>query len=82
VLTPCAFLGENGFNWADNMRSRAERTSIGGAGMSTSPQSTASHHRAKSVAIMEQQPVREAPKAAPRLDHTQERILKGDFYMD
>ncbi|KAF1355089.1 hypothetical protein BDV97DRAFT_289826 [Delphinella strobiligena] len=71
--------GESGFNWADNMRTRAERTSIGGAGMGASPNTN--HVRAKSIATMEQQPVRTAPKPAP-LDHTQERILKGDFYMD
>ncbi|KAL1304643.1 hypothetical protein AAFC00_003606 [Neodothiora populina] len=72
---------ESGFNWADNMRTRAERTSFGGATqMGTSPV-MGSHHRAKSVAVMDQ-PVRESPRAAPPLDYTQERILKGDFYMD
>ena len=37
--------------------------------------------RAKSVATMEP-PVREMPKEQKRPDHFQERILKGDFYMD
>lgn len=41
----------------------------------------AMHSRAKSVATMEQ-PIREMPKEPQRPDHFQERILKGDFYMD
>jgi hypothetical protein len=39
------------------------------------------HGRAKSVAIMEP-PVREMPKQPKVPDAMQERILKGDFYMD
>jgi hypothetical protein len=39
------------------------------------------HQRAKSVAIMEP-PVREMPKQPKVPDAMQERILKGDFYMD
>jgi len=39
------------------------------------------HQRAKSVAIMEP-PVREMPKQPRVPDAMQERILKGDFYMD
>lgn len=68
------------FNWADNMRTRAERTSSisGGGGFNTSP---GGHHRAKSVAVMEQ-PVKTAPRPVNVPDHFQERILKGDFYMD
>ena len=39
--------------------------------------------RAQSVAVMEP-PIREIPKPQEqgRPDHFQERILKGDFYMD
>ncbi|GAB7356463.1 hypothetical protein MBLNU459_g7227t1 [Dothideomycetes sp. NU459] len=78
-LTPCASAGEPSFNWADNMRTRAERTSTGGgSSFNTSP---GAHHRAKSVAVMEQ-PVRAAPRPANVPDQFQERILKGDFYMD
>ena len=76
-----SFIGE-GFNWSDNFRTRAERTSIaGGSGLSSSPRSV--HGRAQSVAIMEP-PVREMPKPKEQVrpDHFQERILKGDFYMD
>jgi hypothetical protein len=39
------------------------------------------HQRAKSVAIMEP-PVREMPQQPKVPDAMQERILKGDFYMD
>ncbi|KAF2452484.1 hypothetical protein BDY21DRAFT_375494 [Lineolata rhizophorae] len=92
--TPTAH-GRGGFDFSENLRTRAERQSMssashprvsppagaspsggGGGGMSNH------HARAKSVAIMEPPPVtREAPKVkAP--DAFQERILKGDFYMD
>ncbi|KAK6406856.1 hypothetical protein LTR95_018618 [Oleoguttula sp. CCFEE 5521] len=74
-----------GFNWSDNLRSRAERTSIAApSGISAGNGSlgSAHHARAKSVATMEP-PIREIPKpAASKPDHFQERILKGDFYMD
>ena len=39
------------------------------------------HQRAASVAVAEP-PVKEMPKAPKAPDHFQERILKGDFYMD
>lgn len=69
-----------GYNFAENMRSRAERTSMSGAHPIHIPQNQ-QHQRAKSVAIMEP-PVREMPKSAKVPDAMQERILKGDFYMD
>ncbi|KAK3059547.1 hypothetical protein LTS18_010578 [Coniosporium uncinatum] len=69
--------GSEGFNFAENMRTRAERTSISSASI-PSPQT---HQRAKSVAILEP-PVREMPKVGKPPDAFQERILKGDFYMD
>ncbi|OCL11358.1 hypothetical protein AOQ84DRAFT_192067 [Glonium stellatum] len=68
-----------GYNFAENLRSRAERSSISGANPLPSP--TIQHHRAKSVTVMEP-PAREMPKAAKVPDAFQERILKGDFYMD
>jgi len=68
-----------GYNFAENLRSRAERGSVSGPPPMLSP-SGPTHHRAKSVTILEP-PVREMPK--PRVpDAMQERILKGDFYMD
>lgn len=68
-----------GYNFAENLRSRAERGSISGPSSSLGAMGP-SHHRAKSVTIMEP-PAREMPK--PKVpDAMQERILKGDFYMD
>ena len=73
------FHAGEGFNFAENLRSRAERSSISGVNPISSP--TAQHHRAKSVTVMEP-PAREMPKVAKVPDAFQERILKGDFYMD
>ncbi|KAF1953964.1 hypothetical protein CC80DRAFT_134095 [Byssothecium circinans] len=67
-----------GYNFAENMRTRAERTSASGPRPILSPPA---HQRAKSVAIMEP-PVKEMPKQPKVPDAMQERILKGDFYMD
>ncbi|QIW99924.1 hypothetical protein AMS68_005442 [Peltaster fructicola] len=67
-----------GFNWSDNLRTRAERTSNAGQSNTAPP---VTHQRAKSVAVMEP-PIRESPREQKRPDHFQERILKGDFYMD
>ncbi|KAI9757103.1 MAG: telomerase inhibitor [Chaenotheca gracillima] len=83
--------GNEGFNWSENLRSRAERTSSisngGGAPAAPAPQAFSgnnasaqlNHQRAKSVAIP---PAQEARKEQKAPDHFQERILKGDFYMD
>ncbi|KAF4309673.1 hypothetical protein GTA08_BOTSDO02963 [Botryosphaeria dothidea] len=70
--------GRDGFNFAENMRTRAERSSISAA--SPGRVSPPMHHRAKSIATAE--PIREVPKVAKAPDAFQERILKGDFYMD
>ena len=86
-LTIASATGE-GFNWSENLRSRAERTASiagpsGGGGVGL-PLGSQNHSRAKSVATMEA-PVREMPtqpRASKKPDHFQERILKGDFYMD
>jgi hypothetical protein len=67
-----------GYNFADNLRTRAERGSMSGPPPSMGPNG---HQRAKSVAIMEP-PAREMPKQPKVPDAMQERILKGDFYMD
>ncbi|KIW03342.1 uncharacterized protein PV09_05552 [Verruconis gallopava] len=68
----------SGFDIAENMRSRAERSSFSAAsGMN----GQAMHQRPKSVSMAE--PPRDIPTAQPkRPDAFQERILKGDFYMD
>ena len=68
-----------GYSFAENVRTRAERVSMSG-NRPVMPQPPM-HQRAKSVAIMEP-PVREMPKQPKMPDAMQERILKGDFYMD
>jgi len=70
-----------GYNFAENLRNRAERTSMSGTNPIHSQPQPPPHQRAKSVAIMEP-PVREMPKQPKVPDAMQERILKGDFYMD
>lgn len=67
------------------MRSRAERASISAASGSGAMMGMAGHSRSKSQAMAEPQTVKPAPpvKTPPKApDHFQERILKGDFYMD
>ncbi|KAF2854893.1 hypothetical protein T440DRAFT_245651 [Plenodomus tracheiphilus IPT5] len=78
-LTPSS-TGE-GYNFADNLRTRAERGSISGPPPGLLSPNGVSHQRAKSVTIMEP-PAREMPKQPKVPDAMQERILKGDFYMD
>lgn len=84
---PRAVSHSEGFTWSESLRSRAERTSsITAANSSRTPH----HHRTQSAAAADiPPPVREMPKAAApppaaaRVpDPFQERILKGDFYMD
>ncbi|KAI9745787.1 MAG: hypothetical protein M1835_002544 [Candelina submexicana] len=70
-----------GFNWSEALRSRAERTSISFPPNTNPPPSQSYHQRAETVTTMEQ-PAKEMPKASKAPDHFQERILKGDFYMD
>ena len=67
-----------GYDFAENLRSRAERSSVSSTGGIPQP---ATHQRAKSVTVMEP-PQREMPKQPKMPDAFQERILKGDFYMD
>ncbi|KAI9717301.1 MAG: hypothetical protein M1812_004828 [Candelaria pacifica] len=70
-----------GFNWSEALRSRAERTSISFPPNTNAPPAQSQHQRAQTVTTMEQ-PAKEMPKASKAPDHFQERILKGDFYMD
>ena len=91
-LTCLLFRTGEGYNFAESLRTRAERTSMSGAHPLHSPtlqqhhqqqplgQQQQDHQRAKSVTVMEP-PAREIPKAKVP-DAFQERILKGDFYMD
>ncbi|KAI6382752.1 hypothetical protein MCOR25_000561 [Pyricularia grisea] len=86
---------DQGFNWSEQFRSRAESTVAGsrpqfsfGSSVGTSPPRPggvgAQHDRAKSISEMPAPPA-QTPQARPeprKPDAFQERILKGDFYMD
>ncbi|KAI9718341.1 MAG: hypothetical protein M1828_006743 [Chrysothrix sp. TS-e1954] len=82
---------KDGFNWSDNLRSRAERTSISTASLSSGGAFVpppGAHARSKSLANPDAPSATPETPAAPKTasttapDHFQERILKGDFYMD
>jgi hypothetical protein len=71
--------GPSGFDFAENMRLRAERSSVSAA---SGPQpSPPIHQRAKTMSTTEP-PAREMPKQPKVPDPIQERMLRGDFYMD
>lgn len=92
---------DQGFNWSEQLRSRAESTVASGqrpsfslaSGMNGSPPRTGAiapgtHDRARSISEMPAPPA-QTPKSRspprdsrPKPDPFQERILKGDFYMD
>ncbi|OAA73171.1 hypothetical protein ISF_00072 [Cordyceps fumosorosea ARSEF 2679] len=81
---------QQGFNWSEQLRSRAE-SSVAGARPSFSFASSSPprmpHDRARSVSEMTSPPTQAPPPVQPRPqkpkpDAFQERILKGDFYMD
>jgi hypothetical protein len=74
--------GNEGFDFAENMRQRAERGSLSGASSNFSQlNQSPPHNRSKSMVSVEAAP-RELPKQQKGPDAFQERILKGDFYMD
>lgn len=85
---------QQGFNWSEQLRSRAESSVTGarpsfsfGSGSGSPPRAGPHHDRAKSVSgDMIQPPVQAAAvrprQERPKPDAFQERILKGDFYMD
>ncbi|KAL9006974.1 MAG: hypothetical protein Q9188_000262 [Gyalolechia gomerana] len=72
------------FNWSEQLRTRAERSSSINSPPTSAPAVSA---RERQVATASAPPV-EVPAAKPPSepervpDHFQERILKGDFYMD
>ncbi|KAM0667606.1 hypothetical protein ACQRIU_003471 [Beauveria bassiana] len=81
---------QQGFNWSEQLRSRAE-SSVASARPSFSFASGSptrmAHDRARSVSEMASPPSQVPPSVQPRQDKPkpdafQERILKGDFYMD
>ncbi|CAF9938036.1 hypothetical protein IMSHALPRED_000638 [Imshaugia aleurites] len=71
-----------GFNWPEQIKNRAERSaSINSQAPPAPATGLSNHQKAASVAATEQ-PIKEMPKSPKQPDHFQERILKGDFYMD
>ncbi|KND90231.1 hypothetical protein TOPH_05230 [Tolypocladium ophioglossoides CBS 100239] len=82
---------QQGFNWSEQLRSRAE-SSVSSARpsfplASSPPRGQPHHDRAKSVSDMPRPPAQAAavkpkPETRKKPDAFQERILKGDFYMD
>lgn len=98
LCTPSA-RSDQGFNWSDQLRSRAESTVAGSrpsfsfaSGLNGSPprpsnvpapSQSPAHERAKSVSDMPAPPAQTPRARVPQKpDAFQERILKGDFYMD
>jgi hypothetical protein len=85
---------DNGYNWTEQLRFRAEnsmagqRPAIGSAATPGSPpRGNNQLDRAKSVSDMPAPPrqpevMKPRQPERPKPDHMQERILKGDFYMD
>ncbi|KAL3417830.1 hypothetical protein PVAG01_10840 [Phlyctema vagabunda] len=80
-----------GFNWSEQLRSRAESTvsqqqrpSFSSSPTNTQKPFPAPHERAKSVTEMPPTAISAPapPRQAKKPDAFQERILKGDFYMD
>ncbi|KAI4150433.1 MAG: hypothetical protein LQ340_004071 [Diploschistes diacapsis] len=69
-----------GFNWSDQLRSRAQRSSsITGP---TVPSQVPHHHKSATVTSAEMPPSQMPKPTQTPPDYFQERILKGDFYMD
>ncbi|KAI1737832.1 hypothetical protein F4680DRAFT_199727 [Xylaria scruposa] len=87
---------DNGYNWTEQLRFRAESSvtgqrptfgSMSAAAPGSPPRNTPHHDRAKSVSDMPEPPrqpevMKPRHPERPKPDHMQERILKGDFYMD
>lgn len=86
-------LDQQGFNWSEQLRSRAESSVTSATRPSFSVNSgspprngTMHHDRTKSISDLPQPPtqtpVAKPPQERQKPDPFQERILKGDFYMD
>ncbi|MCJ1262819.1 hypothetical protein MMC22_002689 [Lobaria immixta] len=71
-----------GFNWSEQLRSRAERSSSAAGPLASPPGVSPGHHQNTTSAAPVEPPIKEMPKGPKVPDHFQERILKGDFYMD
>ncbi|KAL8675312.1 MAG: hypothetical protein Q9168_000269 [Polycauliona sp. 1 TL-2023] len=73
-----------GYNWSEQLRSRAQRSSsITNPPTSAPPVTSRERHATSSNAPPQAEIPAKPPAKADRVpDHFQERILKGDFYMD
>lgn len=71
-----------GFNWPEQIKNRAERSASINSQAPPAPATGPSNHQKAASVSAPEQPVKEMPKSPRKPDHFQERILKGDFYMD
>lgn len=82
VKTGTGNVNGEGFNWSEQLRSRAERSSSAAGPLASPPGVSPGHHQNTTSAAPVEPPIKEMPKGPKVPDHFQERILKGDFYMD
>lgn len=71
-----------GFNWSEQIKNRAERSASINSQAPPAPATGPSNHQKAASVSATEQPIKEMPKSPRKPDHFQERILKGDFYMD
>ncbi|KAL8942376.1 MAG: hypothetical protein Q9216_001696 [Gyalolechia sp. 2 TL-2023] len=71
------------FNWSEQLRTRAERSSSINNPPTSAPAISARERQAATTSAPPVEvPAKPPPKPERVPDHFQERILKGDFYMD
>ncbi|KAI4209440.1 MAG: hypothetical protein LQ351_007626 [Letrouitia transgressa] len=71
-----------GFNWSEQLRSRAERSASVNSPPTSAPAAPAREQPPNNPPPPMDLRSKEPPKTRKAPDHFQERILKGDFYMD
>lgn len=73
-----------GFTWSEQLRSRAERSSSISSPISAAPPASPCEPPRSAPFVAPEPPPQKPPAKKERQvpDHFQERILKGDFYMD
>lgn len=73
-----------GFKWSEQLRSRAERSSSITSPTTATPGVSPREPPKSAPTNIPQQPIQQQPavRERPKPDAFQERILKGDFYMD
>ncbi|KAI4096047.1 MAG: hypothetical protein LQ339_007063 [Xanthoria mediterranea] len=83
ISAPSVKERSEGYDWSEQLRSRAQRSSsITNPPTSAPTASTRERHAAASGPPLAGIPATPPAKAERVPDHFQERILKGDFYMD